>query len=300
MSRVALALVAGCLVLAACTGPQTPPEEPTTPPAAEVCSGQSQQELIVGGQPRSHLVSAPDEWDGESQLPVVYFFHGLGGQADTALAYTGLAERVDELGFVVIAPQAIHTGSRWDYRTAVDEQGSDLAYIHELMDTMSETDCIDADRQYVTGLSNGSALAFAMACSGEFPAQAYGGVAASLYDPECDSAPPASIVYFHGTADLVVPFNGGDTPLEPVAPASQSLTRWAEHAGCDAQADTEAIGDDVELFRWPSCGDHPVHAYVIDGGGHTWPGATPFDGLGETTQTVDASDVMLEFFGLTE
>ncbi|MGJ9413542.1 alpha/beta hydrolase family esterase [Aeromicrobium sp. CF4.19] len=299
MLRRILASVVLLLVVGACTSEEDRPPQPTEAPESRgFCDGPSSQTLTVEGTERMHLAHVPRDVGSGERLPVVYFFHGLGGQADTALAYTELAERADEHGFIVIAPQAIQSGSSWDYRSSIDDPTSDLAYVRELMDAVAGQDCVDPDRQYASGLSNGSAMTFALACSGELPLRGYAGVAAAFYDESCDDAPPASILYFHGTADPVVPFNGGPTPIEPVRPAPETLIRWAEHAGCESVADEQAVGNDVELYEWPGCADHPVEAYVILEGGHTWPGAGDIPGIGAVTDTVDASDLIVDFFGL--
>ena len=260
------------------------------------CAG-GRQTLDVDGQERSFLVHVPEGLDDEV-APVVHLYHGLGGQADTNLAYTELAAVADDRGFIVVAPQAIESGSRWDYRTSVDEKGSDLAFARELVESAGKEDCVDAEQQFATGISNGSAMIFAMACSGEFPFRAYGGVAAAFYDASCADAPPASIVYFHGTADRVVPFDGGATPLEPVRPVQETMRQWAEHDGCSATAESEQVGEDVEQLTWTGCDDSRLEAFVIEGGGHTWPGAQPIPAIGRTTSTVDASEQMADFFGL--
>jgi polyhydroxybutyrate depolymerase len=47
---------------------------------------------------------------------------------------------------------------------------------------------------------------------------------------------------------------------------------------------------------WKGCAA-PVVLYRIEGGGHTWPGATvDVDRLGMTTHQVRATDAMWEFF----
>lgn len=266
--------------------------------SGEFCRGQSWQTLRVDGQERRALVRAPRDWDGKTKLPVIYQFHGLGSQADWTLAYTGLAELADEFEFVVVAPQALGAESRWDYRTPPENAKSDLGYVKDLMADVGERECIDPDRQFVTGFSNGSAMSFALACDGSFDFSGYAGVAATFYEPACSKAPPAPMVYFHGTADQVVPFDGGQTPLEPVEPADQTMRSWAKKSGC-GKAKATKMGADVQRLSWRSCTENPLDFYIISGGGHTWPGASlDAPNLGKTTQNVNASDVMIEFFGL--
>lgn len=310
--RLLLLLLAGLVALTACTsseeaGSDAGPEDgagsaPTTaaPVVEGLCDGTSVLTTDVSGQDRRYFVQTPPDWDGTTPLPVVYVLHGLGGQADTNLAYTGLATQAEEHDFIVVAPQAENAERRWDFRSSVDDDASDLGFLRLLMDEVAQEPCVDADQQYAAGISNGSAMILAMACSGEFPVRAYGGVAAMLYEPQCASAPPVSMVYFHGTADRVVPFEGGPTPIEPVRPTLESLAGWAGHSGCGTEPTSQEVGEDVERLTWLGCDDARMEAYIVEGGGHTWPGALPLPTLGTTTTTISAAEVMTDFFGLAD
>lgn len=304
MHRLSVVAVMAVLVAVGCAprGGDVPTEPtvaaPTTAVPAAIdgfCSGTGIRNLEFAGEDRGYLVHGPRGWDGETPLPVVYLFHGLGGQADVNAAYTGLADVADDRGFVLVAPQATGERRGWDYRS--DAPDGDLAFVAALVDTVGAQDCIDGERQFAAGLSNGSALVFAMACSGELPLRGYAGVAAAFYDPSCEDAPPAPIVYFHGTADAVVPFDGGPTPIEPVEPVPTSMAGWAAHDGCSGEPEVSRLGTDVDHLVWQGC-DAPLEAYYVEDGGHVWPGAAAYEPLGYTTATIDAGTVMADFFGL--
>ena len=75
------------------------------------------------------------------------------------------------------------------------------------------------------------------------------------------------------------------------------MASWAEHDGCDAAFKDEPIGTDVRKRTWTSCrAGGEVVFYIIDGGGHTWPGSIPIDSLGKTTTQIDASATIWDFF----
>jgi polyhydroxybutyrate depolymerase len=150
-------------------------------------------------------------------------------------------------------------------------------------------------------MSNGSAVVFAMACRGVYPFRAYGGVAATFYDQAaCGDAPPTSFIYFHGTGDEVVPYQGGETPIFPVRAVQRVLGDWAGHDGCAREPRRQDVASDVVRETWRGCSKGSrLQAYVIDDGGHTWPGAgfeVPV--LGKTTSSIDATRLMADFFGL--
>ena len=53
----------------------------------------------------------------------------------------------------------------------------------------------------------------------------------------------------------------------------------------------------VQRFTGCTAGTRVGHV-AVDGGGHTWPGATAYSGGGYTTQTVRATELIGAFFGL--
>ncbi|MDQ3106394.1 MAG: prolyl oligopeptidase family serine peptidase, partial [Actinomycetota bacterium] len=188
--------------------------------------------------------------------------------------------------------------------TATD--ADDVEFTIELLDELAERFCIDPTRVYATGMSNGGALSSVLACRGAERFAAVGAVAAMIYLPACDATPaprPVPILSMMGTADPVVPFAGGrvnccGNPNIPAATAT--MDSFARHAGCEAEPAVERIGTDVELRRFGGCAaGAAVDFYVIEGGGHTWPGAA-FDlagaGLGTTTATVKATETLWSFF----
>jgi polyhydroxybutyrate depolymerase len=47
---------------------------------------------------------------------------------------------------------------------------------------------------------------------------------------------------------------------------------------------------------WTGCTGGEVVFYIINGGGHTWPGSIPVERLGKTTTQIDASATIWDFF----
>lgn len=314
--RRLVALAGLLLVLSACSddpeptpsaSPSGSADQPSADASSAGCDGQRLEgtdvarSLTIGDTTWKYGVHVPPGYDARTPLPVVYLYHGLGGEATSTLGYTDFANAANTSNFVVVTPQANGDPTTWDVVTPVTEKGSDVDFALQLTKEVTKDWCVDPDRQYAAGVSNGSAMMFAMACSGAFDIQAYGAVAATFYVPDrCGDAPPMSFVYFHGTADEVVPFDGGETPLFPVRAVPDVLADWAEHDGCRPDPAPTQAESDVELTTWSGCDDGArMEAYVVDGGGHTWPGAPfPIPILGKTTNTVDATDVMVDFFGL--
>lgn len=102
---------------------------------------------------------------------------------------------------------------------------------------------------------------------------------------------------FHGTADTVISYDGSASHLGATLPAIMDWVQgWAVLDRC-ASASSNPIGTDVLRFTYRHCAaDAEIRHYRIEGGGHTWPGATIHNGPGVTTQTISATEVMWRFF----
>jgi polyhydroxybutyrate depolymerase len=270
-------------------------------PASAIPAGTTERQLSVGGSARSYLLHTPPSYNGVRRFPVVVTFHGLGASAHEQLALSDFPAVADRDGFVVVAPQS--RGPGWDFLTPPSWPESDAAFIVALMADLPSVACVDPHRFYATGISNGAAVVFALACANIGGFAAYGAAAGAFYNPACDHAPPQPIVYFHGTADPLVPIGGGKVFGITVPPARQSMDQWAAHNGCPAGPRPSAIGSDVTLLAWTGCRNGAdVDYYVIAGGGHSWPGAPPAIArvadrfFGHTTETISASQIMWDFF----
>ena len=76
------------------------------------------------------------------------------------------------------------------------------------------------------------------------------------------------------------------------------MATWAGRNGCDGALISSRVADDVELLS--SCEAGATELYVVEGGGHSWPGSE-FDAgiadiVGPTTNSIDATELIWEFF----
>ena len=103
------------------------------------------------------------------------------------------------------------------------------------------------------------------------------------------------MIVFHGTADHLVPFDGGSTPFQ-LGPEGEdnsvagAISFWVKEDGCAPAAkyeETSAVHTDV----YSSCkAGTGVALYAVQGGHHMWPG-----GRGSTSG-VPATDIMWTFY----
>jgi len=234
-------------------------------------------------------------------------FHGRGSNSTQQLLVTGFGEVSDKNDFILVAPDAI--GGQWDLPAASGTATTDTGLVAQLLGDLREDLCTDTTRTYASGFSLGSAFTLLLACAQEQTFAAFGGAGASFYRSQCDDSPPAPIIYFHGTKDPVVPFEGGtvagspaNDPTSAVTPATKNMADWATHNKCQAGPSEKKIGDTTR-FVWDNCANNAdVNFYRTNGGGHTWPGSSETiaafleSSLGKTTQAVNATELMWKFF----
>lgn len=297
-----LAMAAAGIVLYGANGATEP-----TRSAPEGCSiarplpaGTTTQTITSGGDSRTYLMHVPPGYDGNSRAPVVLMFHGLGGDPQTVIDATDMAERADADGTILVVPQGRGNPAEWSFRKPSTDADSDLAFVHDLVRHVQRTACTDPSRLFAAGFSNGSALTLALACDGATRFAAYAAVAGPYYERRCDAAPPASIIYFHGTADATVPFGGAKTVIGRLPPVNDTMSKWATRGRCPSSGAFTTADESVHHFAWRSCrGGTDVDIYAVVGGVHGWPGGGPMS-PGRTSRTkdspVDATALLWTFF----
>jgi polyhydroxybutyrate depolymerase len=230
----------------------------------------------------------------------LFNFHGFGSNAVEQMVYGNFKPQADHNNFIVVAPdgQDIGGGRHFSFGSEKGLQ-NDVDMVQSLLTHLEATLCIDTTRVYSTGMSDGGAMTSILACLAPNKFAAFAAVAVILY---CGAKgkPPVALASFQGTADPVVPFNGGAVHCcgGTVLPSKpKSMAKWAAFDHCAPKSTDTPLGSEVVRRTWTGCAKgSTVVFYIIVGGGHTWPGAMPIKSLGLTTQQIKASDVIWKFF----
>ena len=251
------------------------------------------------GQERTFQLYVPAGYDGTRAVPVVFNFHGYGSNAVQQMAYGNFKPLADRDTFLIVAPDGQGEDRHFNLTNESGLQ-DDVAMVGALLDHLESVLCVDAKRVFSTGMSNGGAMTSVLACREFDRFAAFGAVAVIVFVPGCGGSHPIALAGFMGTDDPVVPFDGG--PVNccgglVIGAAPDAMAGWAAHDGCVTEFKEEQVGTDVRKRTWTGCqpGGEVVF-YIIDGGGHTWPGSIPVDRLGKTTTEIDASAVIWDFF----
>ena len=270
---------------------RSPASATASPTAAQT------QRIEVDAQTRSYRLYRPSEVEAEPALVVM--LHGGGGtalQAERTYGWNALADRE---GFLVVYPEGRHRA--WNSGggccgRAVRDDVDDVGFLQAVVDELVSSEGVDASRIYVTGMSNGAMMSYALACSTDILA-AIAPVAGTML-ADCADPTPVSVLHIHGTADTSVRMDGGlgSGPAQIAGPPISSVVaRWRAVDRCTPPTTTTVGAVQHEIA---SCADGlEVGLITVDGAGHQWPGAERARGSADApADQLDATETIWRFF----
>jgi polyhydroxybutyrate depolymerase len=287
-----------------------------TTPAAP---GTSNLLLAAAGDQGAYVREIPTSYTGTKPMPVIIDLHGYAEPASLQVTLTQLGAYGQTHGFITITPQVTYRVPMWDTTLG----SKDLAFIGALLHTVDSTLCVDRNRIFVTGYSDGAFMTSSIACqfAGQVAAVA---PVAGIEDPSgCHPTRPVPVVTFHGTADPYVSYTGGLGPAalklptengsgdigQELSPTSksrkgpsipQNTATWARRNGCGPKATSRTVASGVTLFTYTCPHQANVELYRITGGGHAWPGSLASKALesviGKVTYAISANQIIWRFF----
>ncbi len=288
----------------------------------KVSPGETMVTMLLNGATYTYFQHVPPVYDGTTPLPVIVDLHGYAETAGIHKSHTMLGAMGDAKGFITITPTGSGPVPLWDTSLA----GADVKFFGHLFDQLESTLCVDTNRVFVTGLSNGAFMSSAVACAYADRVAAVAPVAGIRDIKGCHPKRPVPVVTFHGTKDRFVAFDGGYGPAvaslpnpdgsgktvgeSTAASAARAAAKgpsipkitaaWAKRNHCAARTSRTKIGDDVTVVGYRCPKNATVELYRIEGGGHSWPGSAFSKQIaavvGPTTFTISADDVIWKFF----
>jgi polyhydroxybutyrate depolymerase len=262
--------------------------------------------LQVGDQVREYLLYVPESDNSAAPSPLVISLHGFAEWPAHLKWVSGWNELADEADFIVLYPSGTRFPKRWHvsgFGSTSAETQADVAFIAELIEVIASEHNIDRSRIYVSGFSNGGGMAHVLVCELSEQIAAVGAVAGAYGYPweECRQYRPVPFIAFHGTADLIVPYDGSEMPADnhalPAVP--EWIGVFADRNGCEPDPLPLPITGEVAGVQYTHCDQNAqVHFYTIMGGGHSWPGgdSLPRFIVGHTTSDISTTEVMWDFF----
>ncbi len=174
--------------------------------------------IRIRGEERTYLIEVPRGYDPDTPYPIVFGFHGDGGDSSNARNGYRLSEFYGGQA-IVVYPDGSGAGGAPAWDTAAD--GADVEMVMAIAQEIGVQMCFDLDRVHAFGYSRGAAMSHAVGCyRGDF----FTGIGASSgFAPStglCQA--PIAVFMSHGTADDRIPFNSGVSARDG----------WTSYNGC--------------------------------------------------------------------
>ncbi|MFO7562455.1 MAG: PHB depolymerase family esterase [Enhygromyxa sp.] len=253
----------------------------------------------VDGSSRSYELFVPVTYKNDNPSALVLNFHGLLGNPTQQADWSQFNQSAQLRGMLVAYPAGI--GNSFNAGACCGEAHSqevdDVGFARTLVEKLLAEHCIDPQRVYVTGMSNGGHMAHTLACEAAdmFAAAASVTGVMGLSPSQCQPSRPISVIDFHGTADSIVSYGGYGPGYPPVRPMMED---WAARNGCSPVSEVVLQEGEVLCETWPGCDDEvEVTLCTIEGGGHCWFG-NPSCLFGESTTVIHASEMIADMFVL--
>ena len=296
---------------------------------ADVIGKLSEARVNFQGISRLFSYYIPSGYVPGDKLPLMITLHGRSFNARQQLLdsrFDAIAEREK---FILIAPNCVtidadmelasegYTFSdlegidpnmiRWNANFDLHNELNidDTAYILALIDYFESVLRIDSTKVFLTGMSNGALMSTYIAT--QVPEKIAGigavtGIVPFDYMKKSISG-PMRVVFINGDKDPIVNING----FPGHSPSIYDAAKWFSNQFGSGDSDTvtylpQTQKDDITKVvkhDWAESNGSQVTLYVVEDGGHTWPGGTqyyPEQRIGKLCTHVCASELIWSAF----
>ena len=260
--------------------------------------------ITSSGSKRTFLLHIPTSYDVNKATPLIFSFHGRSESGTGQESKSRLSDETLNPDKFVVYPNGIDQQWQGDPAATSD----DVSFVLDLIGSLEDEFCIDTDRIYSSGHSNGGGFSLnILACDATASKKiaAFMGSAAATYqgttDANCHGATVPikcnpgrkliPILETHGSADDTIAYNGGPRRQRCIPSAPHFVTEWAKRNGLGGDNTTTIRTSLVKeyQFGWKEGVPGLVTHYRVQGMGHAWPWESQGGGF-------DATPVVLDFF----
>jgi polyhydroxybutyrate depolymerase len=272
------------------------------------------------GLQRTYWLHVPT--DLKPDAPLIVVIHGYTGAAKYIMDYSKMNDIADREGFVVVYPQGTvdsqgNTFFNVGYDFHRDSPVDDLSFIRQLTLDVSQRYDSNPSKIFATGMSNGGDMSYMLACTSTDIFRAVAPITGVLMKDiadSCDTSKAIPLFEIHGTADDISPFEGDmdnsdgygayyDLPsstqffVNAMGLSEKTLTSLEDKDPND--------GSSITFERYyRKDNNQQVWFYIIEDGGHHWPGAQipwwqyPIDWFRarSSNRDINASEEVWSFF----
>lgn len=252
--------------------------------------------VTSNGSVREYGLHVPTSYDDNTPTPIAFSFHGRLETWQQQEDVSGMSNETMNPNYLVVYPQGINEQWQGD----PDAVGyDDVGFTLELLANLSSTYCLDTNKIYATGKSNGGGFAAnTLACHPKASTifAAYGGMSGAYYQGDsgdgCKAATvsiacnpgrsPIPIFTTHGDSDDTIPYNGGSRRNRCLPTLPHFMTEWSERNGFgSSNTSTSLYRKSVLRYDYGDKTYPGIHThYRVHDLGHVWPSldnGSPFD-----------------------
>ncbi len=336
---VALTLVVtGTLLLGSMPAPGSDAGADTARPTLKPISGSYDFTLTFDGLHRDFLLHVPPAAARGAPLPLVLNLHGATENGTLEEFTSGMDSSADQNGYLVaypdgtriskvLTPDPVAKQAQYGWNAGeccglpVTRHIDDVGFLLRVISDVAARTPVDLRRVYVTGISNGGMMAYAMASEASDHVAAISSVSGQVELPTIHPTRAVPTMEFHSVDDPIAKWQGvpNSNPKLRLS-VMEGIDQWVKADGCDSSPhDGSPIvgapgsisqGETATLVTYDGCrSGSEVELWRFTGSGHVWPGSTlntgPPDtwvlgGVGRGTVLVDADEAMWQFFSRYE
>ncbi len=308
---------------------------PTRPhPALAPKSGSYVFTLTFDGRARDYRLHVPPAAASGKPLPLVLNLHGATQNGQLEELTSDMDPNADLNGYLVVypdgtriskvlTPDPVAKNAQYGWNAGqccglpVTKHINDVGFLLKVIADVAAKTPVDLRRVYMTGISNGGMMAYAMAAEASDHVAAISSVSGQVEIPEIHPTRAVPTMEFHSVNDPIAKFDG--TPnADPKLRLSvmQGIDQWVKADGCSATAHsgptmvgavgTVSAGETATPITYTHCrSGSEVALWRFTGSGHVWPGS-PLNtgpkknwilaGVGRGIVLVNANETMWQFF----
>jgi polyhydroxybutyrate depolymerase len=330
---IATTVLLAALVLGA--GPSTAATTTAAHPVLAPHSGSYVFTFKFDGIRRDYRLHVPPAASGGQPLPLVLNLHGATQNAQLEEITSDMDPNADMNGYLVaypngtriskvLTPDPVAKNAQYGWNAGqccglpVTKHVNDVGFLLKVIAHIAARTPVDLRRVYMTGISNGGMMAYAMASEASAHFAAISSVSGQVEIPDIHPTRAVPTMEFHSVNDPIAKFDGTPNTKNPLLRLSvmQGIEQWVKADGCSAKAHTGATivgaagsisaGETATPITYTHCrSGTEVALWRFTGSGHVWPGSTLntgpqknwiLAGVGRGIVLVDANETMWQFF----
>jgi polyhydroxybutyrate depolymerase len=297
-------------------------------------SGSSVFNLSFDGRQRDYRLHVPPQATEGTPLPIVVNMAGATQNGQIEEILTQMDANADENGYLVVypdgtriskvlTPDPVAKQAQYGWNAGeccglpVTRKIDDVGFVEKVIADVAARTPVNLRRVYMTGISNGGMMAYAMAAEASTHVAAIASVSGQVELPVIHPTRSVPTMEFHSVNDPIAKFNGvpNKNPLL-VLSVMQGIRQWVKADGCSTTPHdgTELVGAPGSIsagqtatpITYSGCtGGAKVVLWRFTESGHVWPGSTLntgpksgwiLTGSGRGIVLVNADQTMWKFF----